>query len=139
MHHGVSYWVIDPEPAQQVLDRLLLDNSADQAEALTQSSEPLRIGLFYTSRHSASLDAVVATLEDAGFKVDCKQQRARGRTQIVEHSPRVSDKYTQQVRSANALLNQARLVFAPVGTTYESMVCNPGDDYTLVLGDDVSP
>ena len=139
MQRGISYWIVDPEPAQKVLDRLLLDNSAEQTESLLQSTEPLKVGLLYTSRHSDTLDSIAANLEGAGFQVNCKQRRHRGRSQIVEHSVRVSDKYTQLVRDAMPQLQQAKLIFAPVGTTYETLVCQPGDDYTLVLGDDITP
>jgi hypothetical protein len=55
----------------------------------------------------------------------------------VEHSQRVNDRFTYRLRNAEKKLENARLIFAPVGTTYENNACSGGEDYTVILGEDL--
>jgi hypothetical protein len=85
---------------------------------------------------------LVAQLErQSGFKVTC-QARQRSLdvagvepAVIVEHSHRVNDDITRQLREADARLQRARLIVAPIGATYESTACDGREDVTLFLGE----
>lgn len=133
----VSYWVIDPEPAQMILDRLILDNPKPQFGDREQSDQPLKVGLYYDPSLANAIPELVKSIEAKNnFQVVCKDARRRSSTQIIEHTGRVTDSLTDTLRGANAMLGNARLIFAPVGTTFENNACSVGEDYTLILGAD---
>lgn len=136
----VSYWVIDPEPAQMILDRLVLDNpQVSYSGASNSISGPLKVGIYYDPALTNNLPALVKNLESKNFTVVCKSSQRRTSTQIIEHTGRVTDDLTDSLRGLDARLSNARLIFAPVGTTFENNACSVGEDYTLVLGADSKP
>lgn len=136
----VSYWVIDPDPAQMILDRLVLDNpQVSYGGASNAVSGPLKVGIYYDPALTNNLPAIVKNLESKNFTVVCKSSQRRTSTQIIEHTGRVTDDLTDSLRGLDARLSNARLIFAPVGTTFENNACSVGEDYTLVLGADSKP
>ncbi len=132
----VSYWVIDPEPAQLILDRLILDNPQPLFGGAADTSKPLKVGIFYDPALASTLPQLIQKLEGQQFEVVCKDSQRRTSTQIIEHTSRVTDNLTDAVRKSDPRLEKARLIFAPVGTTFESNACSVGEDYTLILGAD---
>jgi len=135
----VSYWNIDTEPAQIVLDRLILNNLEPLYDRYVSSgNEPFKVGLLYDASLADQIPAIAAQLEKKNFMVVCRSVRRRVGTQIIEHTSRVTDDRTDAVRAAIAGLKNARLIFAPVGTTFESNTCSAGEDYTLILGPDAT-
>lgn len=132
----VSYWVIDPEPAQLILDRLILDNPQPLFGESRYSGKPLKVGLFYDPLLANAVPELVKNLEAKDFQVVCKDSQRRSSTQIIEHTSRVTDSLTETLRTADARLGKARLIFAPVGTTFENNACSSGEDYTLIFGAD---
>ncbi len=131
--YTVSYWVIDPEPAQQVLDRLILDNVFYNDE---MPAEPLKVGVLYHSDFKTTLDKLVSNLEEQQFEVVCKSVTNSKSTQIIEHTERVTDARTHRLQTASPALSNARLIFAPVGTTFEVMSCSSLEDYTIIIGNE---
>ncbi len=129
----VSYWVVDPEASQQMLDRLILDNPA---ASTSDASRPARVGIYYDPSYAPQLPQLIERLKQKNFTVDCQSQNTRTMTQIIEHSTRVTDELTDMLRTSDNRLSNARLIFAPVGTTFENNACNVGEDYTLVFGAD---
>lgn len=134
----VSYWVIDAEPAQMILDRLILDNPQPlfYGGASRDANTPLKVGIYYDDSVASALPALVKSLEQKNFKVVCQSGTRRSSTQIIEHTSRVTDDLTDSLRGIDPRLSNARLIFAPVGTTFENNACSVGEDYTLVLGAD---
>jgi LCP family protein required for cell wall assembly len=134
---AISYWIVDPIPAQEVLDRLILDNATTAHDPANIEKKPLRVGILYAPDMREQVPALVEALERESFNVSCQSVKARSSTQIIEHTGRVSDKTTQTLRRTDKRLGGARLIFAPVGTTYETNACGSGEDYTIILGEDI--
>jgi LCP family protein required for cell wall assembly len=133
----VSYWVIDPEPAQMILDRLILDNPQPLfGNSGNDSGKPLKVGVFYDPDLAPTIPALVKNLGEKNFNVVCQEPQRRSGTQIIEHTARTTDDLTDGLRGLDGRLANARLIFAPVGTTFENNACSVGEDYTLVLGAD---
>jgi LCP family protein required for cell wall assembly len=130
----ISYWLVSPDSAQQVLDRMILNNAATAATDIT--SAPMKLGIFYSPAMKETLPQLEETIKKAGFDITCRSVRSAARTQIIEHSRRVTDESTQKVRESYAGLRNVPLIFAPAGTTFENMTCDSSDDYTIVLGED---
>lgn len=132
---NVSYWIIDAEAAQDVLDRLVLDNVDSQA--INVQENPLRVGILYSPAMKDKLPELISSLEKRSFKVTCQDAHRNSSTQIIEHTNRVSDRFTYHLRASNDKLGNARLIFAPVGTTFENNTCSSSEDYTIILGEDI--
>ena len=136
----VSYWIVDPEAAQMVLDRLVLDNPEPPygGGAPADPGQAASVGLFYDPAMTPEqLQSVIASLEaKQQFKVVCKERQRRSATQIIEHTARTTDNLTTSLRKLVPQMTNARLLFAPVGTTYENNACSASEDYTLILGAD---
>ncbi len=143
---GISYWIITSGSAELVLNRLLLDNTGPVASKKLKKKpkeksleKPLKVGLFYPSEFEEQLDALVESIEiQSDFKVICKTTKENRSTQIVEHTRRVNDRSTDELRGVDRRLKKARLIFAPVGTTFEMNACSSIEDYTVIIGDDMS-
>ncbi|MEB3287200.1 MAG: LCP family protein [Vampirovibrionales bacterium] len=133
----ISYWIVDPDATQAVLDRLILENNNHLLEGIDQSS-PLKVGILYNQQVAANLPAYVEKMEQAGFEVVCRNAHGRASTQIIEHSRRVSSEMTSKLEKTNPVFEHARLIFAPVGSTYEATTCSSGEDYTVILGSDIA-
>jgi LCP family protein required for cell wall assembly len=130
----VSYWLIDQEPAQVLLDRLILDNPRTYGGL--DNTAPAKVGIYYDSMISGALPDLLKQLKQKDFTVVCQAQQRHSSTKIIEHTGRTNDDTTDQLRQSAGQLRNARLIFAPVGTTFENNVCSVGEDYTLVLGAD---
>jgi polyisoprenyl-teichoic acid--peptidoglycan teichoic acid transferase len=133
----VSYWIVDPEPAQMLLDRLILDNPRITDTAVTT---PVKVGVYYDPVLASQLPAWTEALKKENFQVVCRSPQRRTSTQIIEHTMRVNDDRTDSLRRMDKRLGNARLIFAPAGTTFENNACSGSEDYTLVFGaDSVNP
>lgn len=133
----VSYWVVDPEPAQMLLDRLILDNPRITDTAVTT---PVKVGVYYDPVLASQLPNWTELLKKENFQVVCRSPQRRTSTQIIEHTTRVNDDRTESLRRMDKRLGNARLIFAPAGTTFENNACSASEDYTLVFGaDSVNP
>lgn len=136
----VSYWIVDPNAAQLLLDRLILDNPQPYNLGYGNTANgPLKVGIYYDPALANNLPALVQNLEKQNFNVVCKSSQRRSSTQIIEHTGRTTDDLTDSIRGLDSHLSNARLIFAPVGTTFENNACSAGEDYTLVLGADSKP
>lgn len=132
---SISYWLVDSDSAQAILDRLILENNNHLYQGVDQS-KPVRVGVFYDPGYQAQLPALIAGLEQASFEVVCKQSYRKSSTQIIEHSNRVTTEMTRRLEETSPSLKRARLIFAPVGSTYEVTSCSSGEDYTIIVGAD---
>ena len=132
----VSYWIIEPDSAQKTLDRLILDNPGVPDDVGGTEPREIKVGLYYDPGLKEQVPALEATLAQNGFKVVCKNAQSKNNTQIVEHTARTTDALTTKLRGLDAHMSRARLIFAPVGTTYESNACSASEDYTVILGGD---
>lgn len=132
----VSYWIIEPEATQMILDRLILDNPESLNPLSRGDDSAIKIGVYYDPALKEQIETLQGALEAEGFQVVCKSPQKRTSTQIIEHTGRVTNKLTNQIRGIDPRLGGARLIFAPVGTTFENVACSASEDYTLVLGGD---
>jgi len=135
----VSYWIVDPTAAQMILDRLILDNPQPLGGFGSSANGPVKVGIYYDPAQVNQLPALVQNLQKKNFTVVCKSGQRKSSSQIIEHTGRVTDDLTDSLRGIDNRLSNARLIFAPVGTTFENNACSVGEDYTLVLGADSKP
>ncbi|MDX2086151.1 MAG: LCP family protein [Candidatus Melainabacteria bacterium] len=134
-HNTLSYWIVNPEATQKLLDHLILNVGSHQ-EASSAATGALRVGILYDRTVTTHLPNLTERLKNAGYEVLCQQPTRGAKTRIVEHSYHTTDEDLQRFRRHLPALSKVRLVFAPVNTTYESVACDSRADYTVVLGQD---
>lgn len=135
-HESTSYWIIDPDPAQALLNRLILNRPLVDSNNRVQA-QPIKVGILSTSGASTQATQLKATLEAKGYVVSCQQSGNYRLSQLVENSYRLTDQDTRHLREVSGVLSKLRLVFAPANSTYERTACSTSDDYTLILGQDL--
>lgn len=127
----ISYWIIKPEEAKEVLDRLIVQNK----NLLALPDSPLKVGIIAEPDVSQEdLDALIRNIEQSGFNVVCNTRHKKLSTKIVEHSDKTSPAISKQLKASDKRLAETRLIFAPVGTTFEISSCSSREDYTLIMG-----
>lgn len=131
----VSYWIIDPQSAEAVLNRLIMGVQEETSEEPGAESEKPTVGILYTTDRSSALASYKAALEDKGFHVVC-QSRIRGSgTKLITHSSHVSQAMEKKLQQTDPSLSSAQLIFSPHGGTFESNACGHSD-FTVILGND---
>lgn len=130
---GISYWIIKPQEAKEVLDRLIVQNKQE----LQLPDSPLKVGIITEPDVTQEqLDVLIANIEQNGFDVVCDTHHKKLSTKIVEHTEQTSPVFSKKLKASDKRLADARLIFAPVGTTFEISSCSSQEDYTLIMGKD---
>lgn len=130
----ISYWIVDPVPAQEVLDRMILNNPTGPDGA--SSDQRLKVGIIYDPALGQSIEEMAGRIEQKDFQIVCKRRQRNINTRIVEHTERVNSRYTRELQEADKRLRDVRLIFSPVGTTFEADSCSAAEDYTVFVGPD---
>lgn len=131
LNSAISYWVIDPEAAEAMLNRMVVgmrDNTGPAAEKPS-------VGILYTAHHAAEVKAYEDQLEQRGFDVRCKLQLRRSTTKLITHNNEFDKEIEEHLQRSSPMLKDAQLIFSPHGTTFETNACVQSD-YTVILGDD---
>jgi LCP family protein required for cell wall assembly len=136
---AVSYWIIEPYAAKQLLNRLMFNT--DSTESTLRGSEPLRLGVLYGSEAEPWLTSLSEALaESTQFTLSCKKRlRQPSQAVVIEQSLRLRDDDTLHLTKLVPVLTELPIVVAPHNTTYEVMGCSPSDDMTLVIPDSLVP
>lgn len=138
----ISYWIVDPEAAKTVLERVIL-NAVPEADAERgffagpQKEAPaIQVGILYTPEAAEEVKLLEKTLSARGFTVVCQHPRRNVRTEIIEHRTVARPAQLRQLRTAAVALKNARQIYAPVNATFENNSCSMSEDYTVTLGHD---
>lgn len=129
-HSQVSYWIIDSEPAEEVLNRLIVGIAGEESPL-----ERPTVGILYTGNHSSEINRYKMQLESSGFDVACQLQLRRTTTRLVTHSSRFGKESENKLKQSNTALQDAQLIFSPHGATFETNSCGR-TDFTIILGED---
>lgn len=81
----ISYWILDPEKTQQVINRLIYRQKDDLSE------NPMSVGLMYSKSKEIEAMAVREELKAAGYDVNCTGRSAKiTGTQIIGYNSQIS-------------------------------------------------
>ncbi|MCA9799151.1 MAG: LCP family protein [Cyanobacteria bacterium HKST-UBA04] len=135
---GISYWLINREAAEQVLNRLIIGLTATNTMVHPTDEGP-SIGLLYTKTQKDRIEPLQAELSDAGYHIGCAVQIKPTRSQFVTHtadSSATARKLLSRLKRYNKRFSDVQLIFSPHGSTFESNQCGR-TSYTIILGDDL--
>lgn len=132
MGGGVSYWNVDPQRAEMLINRLI--QGVVPLEESTQTDVAVTVGLLYTKKHSEDVTYLEAQVEAQGWKVACRSPQRSRHTQLVVHNMAKTSGDFDKLRHISSAFENLQLIFAPVGSTFETNSCG-NTDFTIVLGD----
>lgn len=118
----ISYWILDPEKTQEVVNRLIYREKIHPDEAAQ-----LTAGVMYTNGNAERADVVKSELEAAGLKVACSGHLAKTHTQFIAHSKNVTNDYFNWLKKKTPSITGYQFVYEPV-----NYYCGE-TDFTIVV------
>ncbi|MEW5820177.1 MAG: LCP family protein [Cyanobacteriota bacterium] len=129
MYSRVSYWLIDVDRAQILVDRLVYGFEESNISN-NSKEEAITVSILYSPEKKELIETLKETLEGANYKVVCKNTTKEVHTKIISHSSRATLETTNQLRYDLSELENAPAFLSP-----KEVYCAPSD-YTIVLGND---
>ncbi len=121
----LSYWILDPEKSQEVIDRLIY------RDRIPEHFDTLKVAVLYKRKLKERADDVKALIEDElNYKVACMARTTDPHSQIHAHSSFVSLKTAKEFRKYIPELKEAQFILSP-----NQYLCGKAD-VTLILSDD---
>ena len=117
----VSYWILDPEKTQAMIDKLVY---RDKLEVL---EEPVKIGILYTPTTLDRANELKETLEKSGLEVSLRERTRLNHDHIAIHNLDIPIGAVDQIRKAIPELKDKQIVYDAVGLN------SAGGDFTIVL------
>ena len=119
----ISYWILDPEKTQEVINRVIYRDKAPVEDMTNLSASIL-------SSNSSKLPQVEQALNAAGINIKCRGTASRAHSQFIAHSSKITNEYYNHLAKENPSLANLQFVYDPVN--YQ---CGQ-TDFTIILSGD---
>ena len=116
----ISYWILDPEKTQEVVNRVIYRDKVAIDEAA-----PMTAGVMASS--TAKAEEMESNLKAANIEVKCTGIITRAHSQFIAHSANVTNDYYNWLKKKNEAFGGLQFVYDPVN--YQ---CGE-TDFTIVL------
>jgi len=118
----VSYWILDAEKTQQIIDRLIYREKPDK------DKKKLSVTLFYPPILTEEIDNIIEHINSLGFSVKFHSREYNHYSQIVAHTERAAFSKVNLLRKSIPQLSNSHYVVEPDENLY------PCTDFTIILG-----
>jgi len=122
----ISYWIIDPEKAQEVIDKVIY------RDVYPSKPGPLTVSILYHRSHEDKISGYKAELEKLGYQVNCMNRTKNPHYEIVGHSRYVNFNDTKDIKKAIPALKSAPFIISP-----DNYLCGESD-ISIVIPRDVT-
>lgn len=85
---SVSYWILDPEKTQEVVNRLIYRDEPNVAD-----NKNLKAGIMYSPEKEQQAAKLKSELQELGFEVNCTSRSHLPHSQFVANSSSVSNEF----------------------------------------------
>lgn len=102
---STSYWILDPEKTQEVIDRLIYRDY--ERNDLTD----ITAGIVYNSEKEQEAILLKEKLNEQGIEVTCERKNATSRSQFIANSKDISNKYFGELKEKIPELEGKQFVF----------------------------
>ncbi len=125
-HGYISYWILDPEKTQEVVDRLIYRNKLDGRKESYSAS-------IMSSPDSATEAAQLKkALESAGIEVRCSGTLRSAHSQFIAHSKYVTTDYYAELKKTVPEVKSRQFVYDPL-----TFMCAATDFTVVVAGENL--
>lgn len=123
--HGItSYWILDPEKTQDVVDRLIYRvKSGEEKEHYSAS-------IMSSPNSATEASNLKKALENAGIEVRCSGTLRSAHSQFIAHSKYITTGYYANLKKEIPEVKSSQFVYDPA-----SYMCS-ATDFTIVVADD---
>ena len=122
----VSYWILDTDKSQNIIDRLIFREGSEQ------KTTPVTVSIVYPSTLSDKVALAKPELEKLGYVVSCKRVGKEPHSQILAHSQYASPSHADTFKKLIPQLEGAQFIIQP-----DNYLCG-STDLTIVLGADTN-
>ncbi len=119
----ISYWILDPEKTQEVVDRLIYREKVNPSEINAQ----LKAGIMYSEGNESEANLIKEQLSTLGIEVVCTGHVNKTHTQFIAHSKQVTNDYFNWLKKKTPSIIGYQFVYEPTDN-----YCN-GTDFTVVI------
>lgn len=119
----LSYWILDPEKTQEVLDRMIYRINQQVEE------KPKTAGILYIPSKEETAMQIKQELTEAGYEVNCIGRAALPHNQIIGHNKTISPEFIKWLKKRITDLKTSQFVYDPV-----KMYC-VDSDFTIIVSD----
>lgn len=116
----ISYWILDPEKTQEVVNRVIYRDK-------TAIDETLHLSAGIMSANSTVGEQMAENLKAAGVEVKCTGTMSRSHSQFIAHSSKVTNDYYNHLKKKNEAFGGLQFVYDPV-----NYYCGE-TDFTIIL------
>jgi len=125
-HGHISYWLLDTEKSQEIIDRLIYRNEIPKKDG------ELTVSLIYPRGFETQADEMKAVLTQAGYDVICNRPSREPHTEILAHTSYATIAAAKAFRTTLPEFKKAQFILAP-----NNYLCGESD-FTLVISDDMN-
>ena len=118
----ISYWILDPEKTQEVVDRLIYREKVQPDEAVQMTAS-----VVYSEQKTAEAQTIINELAAANVNVTCKSHISRAHSQFIAHSSQVTNEYFNYLKKQAPSITGYQFVFDP-----NTFPCG-SSDFTIVV------
>ena len=118
----ISYWILDPQKSQEVVDRLIYREKVHPDENMV-----LTAGVMSSKDNAEEAEIVKNELQAAGVTVSCSGNLSRTHTQFIAHSSKVTNEYYNWLKKKTPSISGYQFVYEPV-----NYYCGQ-TDFTIVV------
>ncbi len=116
----ISYWILDPEKTQEVINRVIYRDKEHFDETEQMSAAVL-------ASDSLKGEQMAENLKAAGIEVKCTGKSTRAHSQFIAHSSKITNDYYNWLKKKNEAFGGLQFVYDPV-----NYYCGE-TDFTIIL------
>ncbi len=121
-HSHISYWILDSDKTQNIIDRLIY------REEPLSATEPLTVTILYSEKYREQVPVIEEALKKQGFDIKYTSSSKNSHTQIISHTKKAGFNSIIKIKSEIPELKAAQFILDPSSYSDDT-------DYTIVLAD----
>lgn len=120
----ISYWILDPEKTQEVVNRLIYREKSQPGGGSEVSAS-----VVYTEAKSGEAQTVIDELSAADINVACRTSVSKTHSQFIAHSLRITNEYYNYLKKKSPSIGGYQFVYDP-----NTFLCG-NTDFTIVIAE----
>lgn len=122
---SISYWILDPEQTQEMVDRLIYRKKNKTEDVNYQ----LTAGIIYTSLNAPKAEKIKTELENKGYTVNMMRMKHVPHAQFISHQNIVTNDIANKIKNEIPDIKDYQFVYDPL-----KIYC-VNSDFTLIISE----
>ena len=117
----VSYWIIDPEKTQELIDAMVYRNK------ISVENSQISVGILYNQKMADEADLLKEMLENQGLQVKTQLSDSLTKDYIALHNLKITGDFVNDLKKIIPQIKDKHTIYDPIG------INRTGRDLTIVL------